>query len=335
MFDLSKMFVGIDVSKATLDFVARLFNGTYPAKLTKTIPNDIASITKHLKNFDLSNTVFLVEPTGTYSDKIFNVLVRLGAKVKIVHTLVSRRYAQLRGVTDITDEISARLLADMGAHFGDDLPDYQPLSDDMKVRKQLLSTLTAIEKGLRADENRLHALQQMEQPDELCIRILEDRITLFKAQKEEIEQKLLDLEKGEEYLKIFELITSVKGLAQKAGTWLMVVTGGFQNFITAKQVLKFLGLAPTSHRSGSSVYKKGGITKNGNNMVRGKLYMASMCAIQHNKACKELYYGLRERGKGHYHAITAVMCKLVKQAFAVVKSGIPFDNEYHLKFQKN
>ena len=59
--------------------------------------------------------------------------------------------------------------------------------------------------------------------------------------------------------------------------------------------------------------------------------MAALSAKRHNKVCRDLYKRLRAKGKSHYKAIVAVMGKLVTQFYAVVTSGVDFDNDYQLK----
>ncbi len=49
--------------------------------------------------------------------------------------------------------------------------------------------------------------------------------------------------------------------------------------------------------------------------------MCAMMAKVCNKACKETFDRLVERGKPKKLALIAVMNKLIKQAFAIVKSG--------------
>jgi len=57
-------------------------------------------------------------------------------------------------------------------------------------------------------------------------------------------------------------------------------------------------------------------------------------AIKYNRACKALYDRLRKAGKSGYVALIAVCHKLIRQVFAVVKNGIPFDNEYEFANKK-
>ncbi len=56
-----------------------------------------------------------------------------------------------------------------------------------------------------------------------------------------------------------------------------------------------------------------------------------MCALNAkttNTACKELYDRFVDKGKNKKLAIIAVCNKLLKQVFAVVKSGIIYQDNY-------
>ena len=56
--------------------------------------------------------------------------------------------------------------------------------------------------------------------------------------------------------------------------------------------------------------------------------MCSFTACSHNTACKALYERLVAKGKSKKLALIAVCNKLLKQAFAIAKSGLPYDAEY-------
>jgi hypothetical protein len=63
--------------------------------------------------------------------------------------------------------------------------------------------------------------------------------------------------------------------------------------------------------------------------------MGTWSALRGNKACKQLYDRLRAKGKPVKVALIAVANKLIRQMFAVVKSGIPFDNDFEQNKQDN
>jgi transposase len=63
-------------------------------------------------------------------------------------------------------------------------------------------------------------------------------------------------------------------------------------------------------------------------LLRSLLYIASCSAIRYNKACQELYQRLKAAGKVPKMALIAVVNKLLRQAFAVVKFNQDFDPDY-------
>ena len=59
-------------------------------------------------------------------------------------------------------------------------------------------------------------------------------------------------------------------------------------------------------------------------LIRSKLYLCSLFAKRANAACKALYDRLVAEGKNGKLALIAVCNKLLKQAFAIIKSGVPY-----------
>ena len=56
--------------------------------------------------------------------------------------------------------------------------------------------------------------------------------------------------------------------------------------------------------------------------------MCSFNACKYNKACKALYDRIVAKGKSKKLALIAVCNKLLKQAYAVAKSGLIYDENY-------
>jgi transposase len=63
---------------------------------------------------------------------------------------------------------------------------------------------------------------------------------------------------------------------------------------------------------------------------RNFLYNCTKSATRFNPACKELYDRLRAKGKPYKVAIIAIAHKLLRQFFAIIKSGKPFAPTLHL-----
>lgn len=56
--------------------------------------------------------------------------------------------------------------------------------------------------------------------------------------------------------------------------------------------------------------------------------MCSFNACKYNRACKALYERIVAKGKSKKLALIAVCNKLLKQAFAIVKNGMPYDENF-------
>ena len=68
--------------------------------------------------------------------------------------------------------------------------------------------------------------------------------------------------------------------------------------------------------------------------MRKLLYLASLSASRFNRQCKLLYERLVSQGKPKKVALIAVANKLLKQIFAILRSGIPYD-PYYLEKKRN
>ncbi len=63
--------------------------------------------------------------------------------------------------------------------------------------------------------------------------------------------------------------------------------------------------------------------------------MCSFNACKYNKACKAIYDRIVAKGKSKKLALIAVCNKLLKQAFAIAKSGLIYDDGYRSVLVRN
>jgi len=185
-------------------------------------------------------------------------------------------------------------------------------------------------------KNQLHAFSHQYVVAKDAPAALKQALDTVEQQIERLEAQLNDLD-DEEYQRQFKRLMSVKGIGPKTAHLMLTHTGGLQNFSHQDKLAKFIGVVASSHQSGSSVNKKGKMTKKGNSDLRKTLYMGARSAKRYNTACKELYERLTRAGKCHKVAMGAVMHKMINQDFAVVTQDVPFDNSHFekIKHKKN
>jgi len=121
-------------------------------------------------------------------------------------------------------------------------------------------------------------------------------------------------------------LQSIPGIGVKTALFLIVVTDGFKKFENAKQLCSYVGITPTIRVSGSSV--RGRSSKVGNRKLRNLLFLCSFSACKQNKGCREIYERITNKGKSKKLALIAVSNKLLKQAYAIAKSGNPYDASF-------
>jgi transposase len=150
---------------------------------------------------------------------------------------------------------------------------------------------------------------------------------LLDDQVRALEAELLTLLE-QHFAQEMKLLQSIPGIGRKTAEMLLLFAGRFTRLDNYCQLIAKAGLSPREHTSGTSVRGKARITKMGGALLRGKLFVCSFSAKKSNAACKALYERLVAKGKNGKVALTAVCNKLLKQAFAIVKSGVPYQANF-------
>lgn len=327
-------FCGIDVSKDTLDYCFLPSIGGKPSTVAvHQITNSMSAVNQDFNDASYKDTLFVLEATGTYSSKALAALTQMGRSIFLVHPYKSKCYMAAQGVSNKNDRQAAYSLAHMGR--GMDVRLYKAPSEEMQKRKQILSAITALQKQERMLGNQIHALEQYAVVSIEALNALQQALSVVQEQLVPLKKQLYQTTNDATFNRKKKFASSVIGIGDKTAEALLLATNNLETFEHSGQVSKFLGLVTWSHDSGTSVAKKGGITKFGDSYVRSLLYMCTRSAIRYNSACRDLYLRLRKNNKPHKLAAVAVMNKLIKQFFACVKQEVLFDNEHHLKNSKN
>jgi len=116
---------------------------------------------------------------------------------------------------------------------------------------------------------------------------------------------------------------------------LVVFTDGFECFTSDRELCGYAGLTPVIRQSGSSANGLRMISKIGNTKLRNLLFMCSFNACKYNKACTAIYERIVAKGKSKKLALIAVCNKLLKQAFAISKSYLIYDDTYRSTLVKS
>ena len=313
-------YIGIDVSKDS--FVA-----AYPKKSgysTKTFLNTTSGVRQFITSLP-EDSHCVMEATGNYSMLLLYLLQQANIIVSMENPQKIKHFARAMLSTTKTDEIDAKLIALYGEKM--EPAPYKIPSESIIMLKQKRTILRQLKKQLTMMVNLQHSLSVLPKQDPKAKVVTEQTIRHLRKQISKMEEEITNLS-NKEFKRQMELLTSIKGIGENIASALILATGGFTYFSSAKQISRFLGLCPTYQQSGTSVNVKGHINRNGDTHLRSLMYVVAFSSIRSNTACKETYERLRSRGKSGRVAIIAIANKLIRQAFAVVPNNRHYIDGY-------
>ena len=310
-------YVGIDISK---DSFVVAFSSASKSK-TITYQNDDKGIEKFINTLDKKQHHCVMEATGNYGVNLLYHLCEQEIKVSLINPKQSNFLSKMKLSTAKTDNKDARLLVEYGEKMNPEV--YKMPSDKIILLKQKQTVLTHLIKQRTASKNQLKSLELLNKKDNLAIDMLKNNIDNLDKLINNLEKDIVSITE-EEFEKQVQLLTSIKGIGKKVATTLVIITNGFSFFENPKQLSRYIGICPTYQQSGKSLNYNGHINRNGHSTLRGQLFIASWSATKYNSSCKALFERLREEGKPWKLAQIAVCNKLIRQAFAVIKSGVAY-----------
>lgn len=323
------VFIGIDVSKDELVIAYLSDNKWVKCK----VANTIAAILAWLGQLDLSDKHFVLEATGPYSERLGWALADRGLTFSVVNPAQSRGMAKVLRKGNKNDDQDAQTLSILGHKL--ELSEYKMPAELQKKRKEAFSALASLQKQERQLKNQLHAFEYRVNPNPVAVKALQD---VLAGTQEAIQTLLKELHPEadeEEALRTVARIATIKGVGQETARAFVTLFGNFEHFTDAKAFARFIGLSPTEFSSGTSVRGRHSISKNGNTKARSMLFNCARSAMRYNQNCKELYQRLVQKGKNGKVALTAVMHKLARMIFGVVRSGTNYDPAFALLKTKN
>lgn len=312
-----KEIYGVDISKDVFDVYGSLSGHNQFKNDEKGFLNFLKSLSK--------DVLVVMEATGYYHYRLSQFLHKNDVAVSVVNPLSVKRFIQMKLAKVKTDKSDAKAICEYGTM--NDLPMYTALTDVQAECLQLFRLLDNYIKQRTATKNKLHGEDVLGIPSKYVYRSLKRQLKHLDKEIAMLEKRILELVKQDQQQQL-TLLKSIPGMGTKTALFLIVVTDGFKKFESASQLCSYVGITPTIRESGSSVRGRSRISKVGNKKLRSLLFLCAFSACKHNKACREIYERIVAKGKSKKLALIAVANKLLKQAFAIAKSGLPYDENF-------
>jgi transposase len=278
------------------------------------------------KLIKLPGIIVCIEATGIYHFDLAVALYDAGVKTMVINPKVSHNFAKVLMKNSKTDDVDANTLA-VYAERMDFVAWTRPSNEKIALRcfSRRINTLT---NQKAASKNHLHALSATEETPKAVMRDVNLAITQLEKRIDTLTaEALILIGKHPELVRILQLLTGIKGIANTSAIALMGELLLLPPDLSHREWVKFAGLDPRAFDSGKSVHKKTRISKAGNSHIRAALFMPAMSAVQHDRYIQAYFQHLMEMGKLPLQGYCAVMRKLLHAIHGMLKHDKPFDNK--------
>jgi len=317
------IFAGIDVGAEELILLIRK-NGTADKaqKFTNT-PADRVRLVKKLVG--MPGIIVCLEATGVYHFDLSIALHDAGVALMVVNPKASHNFAKVLMKNSKTDAVDAETLAQYAERM--DFVAWTRPSDEKIALRCFARRIDALTRQKAAAKNQLHALTASQETPKAILKDVNLSITQLEKRIDglSVDARTL-IEKHPALLRIFQLLVSVKGIAQTSAIALMGELLLLPPGLSHREWVKFAGLDPRAFDSGKSVHKQARLAKAGNRYIRSALYMPALSAKQYDPHVKAYFQHLVDNGKKPLQAVCAVMRKLLHAIHGMLKHDKPFDN---------
>ena len=312
--------LGIDVSKLTFDACLCTSEGSTHSDSFDNNPEGFTQLDRWLNKHGANHTITGLEATGPYGVLLLWHLHRQG---HIPHQLNPRRvkdYARSQGRRVKTDRTDAAVIAAY-LKASEGLLPWQPPAQSLINLQALIRRRDQVMTTLNAERNRKETCSSTIVAASLQRQINELKAEVARLDKA-IDRQVLEnppLQKSE------RLLRSIDGVGRMVAATILAEVPAISAFHRARDVAAFVGLTPSLAQSGTSIRRRGCMTKEGSSLLRKMLYMAALQAVKRtNNAFHKCYLAFVERGKPKMCALVAIMHKIIRIAFGVLKHDTPF-----------
>jgi transposase len=313
--------LGVDVSKLTLDVCLLLAREPRHHQVPNTAKG-YQMLFAWLQQHGATPGVIALEATGSYSQGLAQAAHQAGFTVLVFNPRRVLEFARASGRRNKTDRADAEVIARFVLSQPEDLPTWQPLPPAQAQLRELLRRQADLEQTLAAEQHRLEVAEPIVRPS------LQRAVRWLEAELGRLEKTVVaHLQRQAALAQDVERLQAIGGCGQKTARLLAAEIP--RHFRNARAVAAWLGVVPKQCQSGSSVRKAARVGHDAP-WLRAKLYFPALTASRYDPRCQALAARLRAAGKAPKSIILAVLHKLVRTAFALLKNASTYDPDHQL-----
>ena len=325
-------FVGIDVSKEKLDFVVLVEGKKVLHQEVKNTPRQIRKfIITLLMRLKVSRDecLFCLEYTGIYGEPFLGVAEKDGLFVWLEN---AREIIAFHGLSrDKNDAVDALRIAEYAWAKQYQVKLWEPpraeikeLKRLLKFRKRLVDKRSQLQNAAK-EEKGFCDVEWVNFHQQSIKSITSKMSDLIK----DLEKRIRKLLREDELLKkLFELISSVKGVGLIVAAHTIVVTNEFRLIKDPKKMACHCGVAPFQKQSGKSIKGRSKVSHRANKVMKTLLNLSARSAVGAKGELQDYYFRKVAEGKNKMSVMNAVRNKIIHRMFACVRDNRKYENIY-------
>lgn len=327
-----KHFLGIDVSKNTIDFCLLTQDGLVAFAQSENKPESIGKELKVLcesHEVQYGETLLCAEFTGHYGNHVIQVCLRNKWDLWMEHPAqIKLSQGVQRGKDDRKDAeriaVYARRFVEKAVLVSVEKSVYEKLAY-LCAERDLLVTDRAKYTAQLKDEKGFAVKDLYEQKRKRY----EKLIAQLEKSIEQIESYIDKLISGDDTLKRqFEILTSVDGIGKQVAVQTIMTTKGFTKFTEARKFTCHVGCAPFKYYSGSSIRSRNKVSHRANKKLKQLYHMAALASIRTEGVMKDYFERKVAEGKNKMTVINAIRGKLITTVFALIRDDREYEKNY-------
>lgn len=318
-----ELFIGIDVSKLTLDIAVVNQDAEVESFKIENKPVPIKRFFRKLsKQINLEHSLVCAEFTGHYCYPLRKVCLEEGYPLWLES---GAEIKQRSGVTRYkNDKVDAIRIADYARRH----------QDKVKVQKIEDYTLESVralssERDMFIKERAKYKTQIKDLKGFMDEALYKARTKRLKNQVDALTQliKQIDkqiktlLESSDKLANQKAILTSIDGIGDQVAIHTILATSGFTKFNSGRKFACHVGVAPFAYESGTSQKSKRKVSFKANMELKKLFHMAALSAITMKGEFRDYFQRKVEEGKNKMTVINAVRAKLINRIFALIRDN--------------
>lgn len=303
------VFIGVDVAKDSL--VCCIGGVSKP----HVVANEERAIRRWLKTLS-PQAMIAMESTGRYHLSLAGLAHQIGLRVYVLNAKDVYFYAKALGARGKTDPGDAQIIARYVAEHHTALHPWSPgtavqarVQELVQRRAHVAEHRAALRQVLAGMHELAPAVQRLEQEFGQLLRDIDSQVQALIASEPELSHGSTVLQ-------------TICGIGPQSAAMLAVLLSRVE-FANADALVAYSGLDPRPCDSGTRSGRRR-LSKRGSPSLRRQLYLAALAATR-SKALGPTYQAIRAKGFKSTPAVVILARKLLRIAWAVWKSGKPFE----------